>query len=184
VNFSSPPTEPFPASGTLALVNPVAQHERDEQFRAAYTSLYPKIAAYVWTLTRDRETAHEIAQETFARLFDRWHKIQDPTAYGFRIATNLTRAAWRGTKTDRDRLTALGREALRDSSSPDATHAVDVRAVVDALPRRYRQLVLLHYYADLPLPDIATALDRPLGTVKRQLSEARQLMATALEGTR
>jgi RNA polymerase sigma-70 factor (ECF subfamily) len=53
---------------------------------------------------------------------------------------------------------------------------------VDGLPRRYRELVLLHYYADLALPEVAQALGKPLGTVKRQISEARALLATALEG--
>ncbi len=177
-------TEPFRQRGTLAAVTGTASTDRDAQFRAVYAQLYPKIAAYAWTLTRDRETSHEVAQETFARLFDRWTKIDDPAAYGYRIATNLIRATWRQTRNDREGIRALGKQALLHSHDGDGMDASDVRAVVDDLPRRYRQLVLLHYYADLPLPEIASALHRPLGTVKRQLFEARHLMAVALEGTR
>jgi RNA polymerase sigma-70 factor (ECF subfamily) len=155
--------------------------ERDEQFRGVYAALYPKVAGYAWNLTRDREAAHDVAQETFARLFDRWDRLDDPVAYGFRIATNLARDAWRRADNDRRRADDLASQAR---SAPPADHALDadVRLAVARLPRRYRQLVLLHYYADLPLPEIASALGRPLGTVKRQLSEARRLMATVLEG--
>lgn len=160
----------------------LAASERDEQFRAVYASLYPRVAGYAWNLTRDREQSHDVAQETFARLFDRWDRVDDPVAYGFRIATNLARDAWRLAAADRQRSEGLAEQARFAAPAGDPAVGADVRAAVARLPRRYRQLVLLHYYADLPLPQIAAALDRPLGTVKRQLSEARQLMATALEG--
>ena len=158
--------------------------DQEEQFRATYLTLYPTIAKYAWGLTRDDDTTHEITQETFARLFDRWHKVQDPGAYAYRIATNLIRASWRRRRDDRLRLHELGRAQLLDGAGRHPSHDVDIRQVVDGLPRRYRELVLLHYWADLSLPEVATSLDRPLGTVKRQISEARQLLATALEGTR
>lgn len=46
------------------------------------------------------------------------------------------------------------------------------------IPRRHRDVVLLHYYAGLSVAEVALAVDRPQGTVKRQLSEARgQLLA-------
>jgi DNA-directed RNA polymerase specialized sigma24 family protein len=40
--------------------------------------------------------------------------------------------------------------------------------------------VLLHYYADLPVAQIAAAIHRPVGTVKRRLHEARAALATAV----
>lgn len=155
--------------------------DRREEFRHCYAELYPRVAGYLWSLTRNRETAHDLAQETFARLFDGWARVEDPSAYAYRVATNLARRSWRRHQLDVkvQWQTTPGRDV-----ATDPTAAVDLRQVVDALPRRYRQIVLLHYYADLPLPAIATALDRPVGTVKRQLSEARALLATALEGAR
>lgn len=158
--------------------------EPEEAFRAVYVQLYPRLAAYAWTLTRDAETAHDIAQETFARLFDRWSRIREPEPYAWRVATNLARASWRGARDDRRRITAAAYAELVRSHALDPADTVDVRRVVHGLPRRYRDLVLLHYWADLPLPQVADALSRPLGTVKRQHSEARALLALALEGTR
>ncbi len=57
------------------------------------------------------------------------------------------------------------------------------RAVADAvgrLPARLRVVVLLYYYADLPLRDVAAAVRRPEGTVKWMLAEARELLAQTL----
>jgi RNA polymerase sigma-70 factor (ECF subfamily) len=161
----------------------VCATERERDFHACYVELYPRLAAYVCSLTRDRETAHDLAQETFARLFDRWSRVDDPTPYAYRVATNLVRRTWRHSQLDA-RALRITRRDHEATMAADPTTPVDLRHVVDALPRRYRQIVLLHYYADLPLPAIADALGRPVGTVKRQLSEARGLLATALEGAR
>lgn len=159
-----------------------ARQGRDEQFHAAYVELYPRLARYAWTLTRDTETAHDIAQETCARLFDRWDRIEEHGPYAWRVATNLARASWRRTRDDRRRVHAAAHAELVRPDAPDPSDVTDVRRVVEGLPKRYRDAVLLHYWADQPLPVVATALGRPLGTVKRQLAEARALLADALGG--
>ena len=159
-----------------------ARQAREEEFRAAYVELYPRLARYAWTLTRDVETAHDIAQETCARLFDRWDRIEEHGPYAWRIATNLARASWRRTRDDRLRVQAAARAELVRDRTGDPTAGSDVRRVVEGLPKRYRDAVLLHYWADQPLPAVAAALGRPLGTVKRQLSEARALLADELQG--
>jgi RNA polymerase sigma-70 factor (ECF subfamily) len=53
--------------------------------------------------------------------------------------------------------------------------------LVGRLPQRLRQPVLLHYYADLPVSDVARALHRPEGTIKRALSEGRALLQAGIE---
>jgi RNA polymerase sigma-70 factor (ECF subfamily) len=45
---------------------------------------------------------------------------------------------------------------------------------------RLREVVLLHYYADLPVAEVAAAIHRPVGTVKRRLHEARALLTDAV----
>jgi RNA polymerase sigma-70 factor (ECF subfamily) len=169
--------------GAAALPVVEGADAENDSFRAVYAELYPRLAAYAYTLTRDAETAHDIAQETFARLFDRWDRIDAHAPYAWRIATNLARAAWRRQRDDRRKVLAVAAAEMVRPGPADPAAAADVRAVVHALPRRYRDLVLLHYWADLPLPQVAAALSRPLGTVKRQHSEARTLLARALEGT-
>jgi RNA polymerase sigma-70 factor, ECF subfamily len=169
------------AAGRAHNVVQVRDDRREDEFRACYAELYPKVASYLMSLTRHRETAHDLAQETFARLFDRWSRVEEPMPYAFRIATNLARRTWRGNQRDARTLHALddGSRHVRDD-----TEGVDLRLAVDALPGRYREVVLLHYYADLPVASIATSLGRPAGTVKRQLAEARERLGESLGGVR
>ena len=147
-------------------------------FRELYDRDYPRVASYCYQLVRDRVVAEDLAQEAFARLLARWVTVREPTAYVFHIATNLVRATWSARARDARVLPLLaGRTSVEGVD-------LAVRDAVERLPVRYRELVLLHYYADLTVPDVARAVRRPEGTVKRMLSEARGLLATALEDSR
>src|SRR4051812_31958756 len=150
----------------------------EEEFRAFYGAEYAAVARYCWSLVRDRDLAHDLTQEAFTRTLARWIAVREPRAYVFLVATNLARATWSAQARHAETVTALGSLPPDDDDGPEA--ALGVRSAVDRLPRRLRDVVLLHYFAALPVSDIATAVRRPAGTVKRQLSEARALLAVDL----
>ena len=58
---------------------------------------------------------------------------------------------------------------------PDVDPATAEEAItaVARLPRRQREVVLLHVWADLSYEQIARALDIPVGTVRSRLHRAR-----------
>lgn len=151
-----------------------------EDFPDFYLRHCQALTAYVYQLTRDAETARDVAQEAFTRLLARWVTIREPKAYVFHVATNLVRDSWKA-RTRRQRVVEwLGHFANDVVPPPDAGLA----DAVHRLPRRYAEVVLLHYYSDLPLAEVAAAVRRPEGTVKRLLAEARVRLAHALEDPR
>lgn len=145
--------------------------KRDEAFAAFYAQHWPSVAGYCAGLVRSGHLGDELAQEAFTRLFARWGRPKDPLAYVYRIAHNLAF----------DHRRSLVRE--RQEIAEPAAEAVDpgLLDAVQRLPPPLRDVTLLHYFADLPLAQVAQALRRPLGTVKRQLYEARQQLADALK---
>jgi RNA polymerase sigma-70 factor (ECF subfamily) len=151
-----------------------------QSFQDLYLAEFRHLSGYCAMLVNDDQLGWEMAQESFTRLFARWLKVRDPQAYVFLIATNLVRDHWR--RRDRERA-AL--RTMHIVTSPDAP-ADDgwLRDVVERLPGPLRDVVLMHYYADLPIEQIATAVRRPVGTVKRQLHDARKQLFTALEEQR
>jgi RNA polymerase sigma-70 factor (ECF subfamily) len=50
------------------------------------------------------------------------------------------------------------------------------RARLDALPSRYRRAVELRHVSGLSYPELALALDRPLGTVKSDVHRGVRLL--------
>lgn len=67
-------------------------------------------------------------------------------------------------------------EAAEAQSDSDA-----VRAAVARLPARYLKPVLLRYWGGLSQPEVAARIGVSVGTVKRLLSEARELLRAELE---
>ncbi|WTR12889.1 RNA polymerase sigma factor [Streptomyces sp. NBC_00138] len=152
------------------------------QERAAselFAALYPRLAGWVRRLVDDDGTAHEIASEAFTRLWARWTKVDEPSGFLYVTAANLVRDHWRRTERERRALRrARTEEAVK--RPPDADPSV--RLLVQSLPERLRNPALLHYYADLPIREVAALLGRNEGTVKSDLHAARELLRAELKG--
>ena len=70
---------------------------------------------------------------------------------------------------------------LPSTAQPAAVKTHDeLDQAIDELDARLRDVVWLHYYCDLSVKATADELDRPVGTVKAQLSEARRSLLTKL----
>jgi RNA polymerase sigma-70 factor (ECF subfamily) len=158
----------------LALPAPAA----GAAFAGFFTATWPHLAGYCVALVRDEVLAEEIAQEAMTRLYARLPVVRDPRAYVFRVATNVAREHWRAAS----RTSPVGSFAGFDQ--PVSAGVDEMLPVVLSLPPALRDVVLLHYYADLRVEDVAHAVRRPVGTVKRRLHEARAHLARAVEGTR
>ena len=147
-----------------------------------FTDLYPGLAGWCRRLVDDDGTAHEIASEAFTRLWGHWTAVREPRGFLYVTAANLVRDHWR--KLDRERrairqVTAEA-ELAHHHEGPDAS--ISVRMLVRSLPERLRTPVLLYYYADLPIREIAQLTRRKEGTVKSDLHAARELLRAGLGG--
>ena len=156
---------------------PGLSRRTDTVFQECFAAHYPALTGYCAALLGNAHTAHDVAQEAFTRLFARWSGVRDPRAYVFWVATNLVRELWRRRRVERAAIATLEVTAVDRVPGHDPW----LRDLVERLPERYRQVVLLHYYADVPTEEVARMVHRPLGTVKRQLHEARNLLLDAVE---
>ena len=145
-----------------------------------FAALYPTLAGWCRRLVDDDGTAHEIAAEAFTRLWARWTKVAEPRGFLYVTAANLVRDHWRKLERERRATRRAATEAAvrLHGEQPD----VSVRLVVQSLPDRLRIPVLLHYYADLPVREVAALTGRREGTVKADLHAARELLRFELGG--
>jgi RNA polymerase sigma-70 factor (ECF subfamily) len=125
----------------------------------------------------DRDAAHDIAAEAFARLLSKWITVRDPKGYLYVTASNLVRDRWR--REQRDRKLQARLEETTTVSTP-GVRPLDARPG-RAAARAPAHPVLLHYWADMSVAEIASALHKPEGTVKRMLHDARHRLHGWLE---
>jgi len=138
----------------------------------------------------DRDAALDAANQAFMKAY-RSIGSYDPSRpikhWLLRIAVNEAITIGRARSRDRsrrvpesdaaeihDRTATPEREAL-DRESRDA-----IRAAVTRLPELYREVVVLRYFNELSVDEIAGMLARPSSTVGVQLLRARQLLRKAL----
>jgi RNA polymerase sigma-70 factor, ECF subfamily len=131
---------------------------------------WPTIWRIVFGMTGRAALAEEIAQETFTRAFAALHRFDADRPLGpwlRRIAVNRTidelRRERRLELVDAEAAEAPYEQALPDDTTIEAVRALD--------PAR-RAVVVLRFWLDWSLEQIAESLDIPVGTVSSRLSRA------------
>src|ERR1700682_2410473 len=161
-----------------------------QRFRAGETDAFTTIverhqALLVKAITktvRSRETAEELVQEAFLRLYRSKGNIPDPDglyAYLFTIATNLAhtqnrrRVRWRELQRD---LETMSTEGSRDPQylAIAGESEQKLTAASDRLPPKLRTTFVLHDFYGLPLETIAQACQCSVSTVTKRLWRSRE----------
>lgn len=148
-----------------------------------YHSSYRRLVAQVYAFTTDLSEAQDAVQEAFARALARHGRlsgIDTPEAWLRTVAVNIVKRRWRR-KQLLDRIMLRERPVarlLQEAPEPDRT---DLRQALATIPRTYREVIVLHYLADLPVVEVAAILEVPVGTVKSRLSRGREALKGLLD---
>jgi RNA polymerase sigma-70 factor (ECF subfamily) len=151
------------------------------------------LLGYLYRLTGgDGALAEDLVQDTFMRVLrsiDQYHYPRAFKPWLYAIATNLgrdhhKRLATRQTVSMSE--AHLNQPDYRASAAPEAVavahdEAMGVKLALADLPDQQREVVMLRYYQELALTEIADVLNIPVGTVKSRLSLGLKRLRTQLE---
>jgi RNA polymerase sigma-70 factor, ECF subfamily len=137
-------------------------------------------------ILRDGELARDAVQEGLFRAWRDLRSLRDPDrfdAWVYRLTVNACLDLMRRR---RRRPLEIGVIEIVEPALPDQTEEVADRALVDGVMRRLgdrdRSVIVLHYFLDLPISEVAICLGIPEGTVKSRLHHAlRAMRSDALE---
>src|SRR6266702_942977 len=141
-------------------------------YEQCFRERYPELVQFLHGLTGDRAAGEDMAQEAFARLWTRGPQARPGADYWlFKVARNVAL----------DWLKTEGRRNHRERSAPMASDppafAEDeierVRAVVQELSPRDREVLLLREFSELSYAQIAEVVGRSVDSVKQDLFRAR-----------
>ena len=147
-----------------------------QDFAVFFDENWTDLTGFAHSLTGDAAVADDLAQEAMARVCTRYPMLREPRGYAFRIVTNLARDRWKKLAKER---------AAWDLVSHEQRHQPQHEGILDAVQRlkpAHREVLLLHYWADMSVAEMSKALRRPAGTVKRRLFEARATLSEAMGG--
>jgi len=181
------------ASVALAAFVPAIATPRQVTFSDAVREHQDEVYGVALRITGDRDLALDVTSSTFLkayRAFDRYDPSRPVRFWLLRIATNeaISHARRRGRemrrRADEDAAGMLPDPALApDALSIAREDQARIRAAVAALPELYRVVVVLRYFNELGVDEIAQVTGRPASTVGVQLLRGRALLRRALEAT-
>ncbi len=152
----------------------------DPDFAEFYHGTWQRLVTFVFAVGGDLGEAQDIAQEAYARCWQRWGTVggyEDPEAWVRTVAFRLHLNRWRKA---RNRLVAYRRHG---AGRPVAAPSDDTVALVAALRRldaRQRQAIVLHHLLDLSVEEVARQTGATVSTVKARLVRGRRVLADVL----
>lgn len=149
-------------------------------FDGFYAATVQRLTRQFYGLTGDLGDAQDIAQEAYARAWQRWPRVSQydsPESWVRTVGIRLAVSHWRKAQKATVAWRRHGPPPDRREMDPSVVMLV---AALRHLPTRHRTAIVLHYLADLPVEQVARQMGSPVGSVKAWLSRGRQSLAEQL----
>jgi RNA polymerase sigma-70 factor (ECF subfamily) len=143
-----------------------------------YCLHYQPVLRHLQRLVGQHESAEDLCQETFLKVFKHWHQLRDTTCvrgWLFQIATNTAIDFLRRQR--RIRVMTLCEETIHTIIAPEQVQWEDAEPIWEALrhvPTHYRLPLMLQTIGGYKLDEIATALGCVPATIKTRVHRARK----------
>jgi RNA polymerase sigma-70 factor (sigma-E family) len=157
------------------------RHTREAEYIEYVQARLGWLRRTAYLLCQDWQGADDLVQTAITRLYTHWGRARKATsldAYTRGILVNAfldeRRSAWAR------HVTLPGVCAERPDVGHDVELRLEVRAALRSLPPRQRATVVLRYYCDCPIEEVARILGVTPGTVKSQTTKGLTALRLAL----
>jgi RNA polymerase sigma-70 factor (ECF subfamily) len=141
------------------------------------------VLAVALNILSDHHLASDATQEAFVKAYEYLAGLRRPRAFGpwlmkitRRCAIQLARR-----RPNDIRLEPGMAQGIEDCDGQLDESKQRLLSAIVKLPKAEKQVVMLHYFSDNSVNDVARILDRSVGTVTKQLSRARIRLRNILE---
>ncbi len=159
---------------------------RDRAFEELLRRYEGKVYRLCCALLRDRAQAEDAAQESWVRVWralDRYDGRASLSSWIYAISRNrcLTALEKRRPLDSLDELSEAAEWELPAAGEPGDGRAEQLLGLVELLPERLRRALVLYYYEERSVSEVALMLGCPEGTVKTALFRARTALAEMMK---
>jgi RNA polymerase sigma-70 factor (ECF subfamily) len=149
--------------------------------RELFETYSPLVFRMAYLITKSKTLADDVVQETFLRIYQKYNLFDQSkpiqpwiSAITINVARNLLRTnKWQVLTDFFPPMRA--KESVEETCLQHETQR-DLWNTIQSLPDKSREILILRYYAELQLPEIASILQIPIGTCKSRLHHAVTLL--------
>jgi RNA polymerase sigma-70 factor, ECF subfamily len=158
-----------------------------------YLEYIDGLFAYAVVLTRNHAEAEDLVQETYVRAMQAMGRLRPESnvkGWLFTILRNVWLNQLRKVRNGPQMIEMEAEDGVASSVVEPSRNSHDlyvskveaeqVRAAIQELPEKFREIILLREYEDLSYQEIARVLNCPVGTVMSRLGRARAMLRVVL----
>lgn len=183
--------------GGIALINGIFDSLRKkdgESERIIFEMFYQRIYNIALFMTKDRNLAQDVVQETFFKAFKQLHTLKDGNKLEAWLASIASKTAldflrkqkrWNKITTENIYLDEL---VSKNQFEPSVEMIVEerflknlLRQEISELKPDHKQVIILKYGYELKDEEIASVLEINVGTVKSRINRAKLALKASLE---
>jgi RNA polymerase sigma-70 factor (ECF subfamily) len=161
-----------------------AQRGDREAFTSLAFELSDRLFAVAHRILRDFDSAGDALQVTLLRIWKDLPGLKDPDlveAWAYRILVRACHDALRKQRRQAPALHLLAVDGAEADPAVSIANREQLNRAFTRLPVEQRAAIVLQYYRDLTLPEIAEILQVPVGTVRSRLHYAKRALRAAVE---
>jgi RNA polymerase sigma-70 factor (ECF subfamily) len=144
----------------------------------AYTA---ELFHFALWLARDRHRAEDILQEALTRAWRNWNHVKDEAARRSWMYAIVRNEFYRDAREATRREEAIDDEALAQiADERDFTRGIEVRQILERLPARFVEPLVLQNLAGLSCEEVAQVLGVSVGAAMTRISRARSALRELL----
>lgn len=159
------------------------------ELETLYKEHFPRVYRTAYYVTGDHQMAEDVTQEAFLKAFANLHKLQERQKFGSWISVIASNYAVDLIRKNKkvfftDNMETYGGEAQDDRPQEHwekEESMQEVRVALAHLEPEEREILVLKYFNELSIKEIAAMVKAPAGTVKSRLFRARDKLRLLLQ---
>ncbi len=153
--------------------------------REAFGRLIAMHQEYLYRLaymhTKNEQDALDAVQECAMRAMISMDKLREPVYFKTWITRILLNCIYLTQKKQKKNSSYEEYSGAAPEQPVSIEEKADLYDAIDLLPPTYKTVVILQYFQEMKIKDIAQAMDMPAGSVKAYLSRARESLRNLLD---
>ncbi len=158
----------------------------DENAIRHITSMHkPRLLVKAYTYMKNKQDAEDIVQETFIKAFGALAQLKEPKYFATWLYKILIRESFFALK-KKKRTELLELEIMEQLQLLDQENSEDyseLHNAIESLKKDYQIAIVMHYFYDFKVFEIAEMLGKPNNTIKMHLHRGRKAIRQKLEET-
>lgn len=130
-----------------------------------------------YSYVKNKDDALDIVQDSIYKAMTNLELLKNPDAvksWFYRIVVNTALDFLRRNK----KVQAMDHEMIETYSpgAEDTYMDIDLKRTLESLPDKYKSVIILRYFEDMKIEEVAAVLDENVNTIKTRLYQAHQLL--------